>query len=117
MLYDYNSNAILVQAITNRQAQTIVQAWEKIIERLTKNGHKYNNFILNNEISSDLRTSFQKYKITCECVPPKIHRRNAVERSIQKFKNNFLAGLAKCNKKITIQEWERLLHQAEITLN
>ena len=50
-------------------------------------------------------------------MPPKIHRRNAAERAIQTFKNHFLAGIATYNPKFPINEWDRLLQQAEITLN
>ena len=37
VVYDYDSNAILVEPIQNRQAKTITEAWEKIYKRLTKN--------------------------------------------------------------------------------
>ena len=79
-----------MQEIPNQQAQTIAQAWESLTESMTKNGHKYNNFILDNEISTDLRNAFKKYKIAYECVPPTIHKTNAAERAIQTFKNHFL---------------------------
>ena len=59
-MYDYNSNAILVQEIPNRQAQTIANAWEKLTQRLNMNGHKYNNFKLDNEISLELKNAFKK---------------------------------------------------------
>ena len=117
VLYDYDSNAILVHPIPNRQAQTISCAWTTLTERLMKNGHRYENFILDNEISSDLKQAFKKYEIEYQCVPPKIHRRNAAERAIQTFKNHFLAGLATCDDQFPIQEWDKLLPQAEITLN
>ena len=70
-----------------------------------------------NEISTELKNAFKKYKIKYECVPPKIHRRNTAERAIQTFKNHFLAGLATCDPKFLITELDRLLQQAEITLN
>ena len=50
-------------------------------------------------------------------MPPHIHRRNAAERAIQTFKNHLLSGLATCNSKFPISEWDRLLPQAELTLN
>ena len=103
--------------IPNRQAQTISCAWTTLTNRLTKNGHRYKNFILDNEISSDLKQTFKKYEIKYQCVPPKIHQQNAAERAIQTFKNHFLAGLATCNEQFPIQEWDKLLPQAEITLN
>ena len=39
VMYNYNSNAILVQAIPNWQAQKIANAWETLTQRLNKNGH------------------------------------------------------------------------------
>ena len=75
VLYDYDLNAILVQAIPNRQAQAIANAWENLTNRLNTNGHKYNNFILDTEISAELKNAFKKYEIKYECVPPKIHKK------------------------------------------
>ena len=49
-------------------------------------------------------------------MPPNIQRGNTEERAIQPFKNIFLAGIATCNPKFPINEWDRLLKQAEITL-
>ena len=49
LMSNYDSNAILVQAIPNKQAKIIAQVWEKLTEQMTMNGHKYNNFILDNE--------------------------------------------------------------------
>ena len=87
------------------------------MKRLNKNGKKFSNFILDNEISMELKNAFNKYKINYQCVPLKVHRRNAAEQAIQTFKNDFLAGLATCNPKFPISEWDRLLKQAEIALN
>ena len=50
-------------------------------------------------------------------VPPNIHRRNAAERAIRTFKAHFLSGLATCDPNFPISEWDRLLPQAEMTLN
>ena len=46
-----------------------------------------------------------------------MHRRNAAERAIRTFKAHFLAGLATCDPEFPISEWDRLLEQAEMTLN
>ena len=117
VMYDYDGNAILVKAIPNRQAATIKNAWENLYCKLTKQGHVIKNFILDNEISDDLKSSFKKYNISFQCVPPHIHRVNAAERAIQTFKHHFLSGLATCNSKFPIDEWDRLLPQAQMTLN
>jgi hypothetical protein len=50
-------------------------------------------------------------------VPPRCHRRNAVERSIRTFKEHFVAGLSSVDPTFPLHVWDRLLPQAEITLN
>ena len=61
-MYDYDSNAILVQAIQNRKAQTIAQAWEKLTKRINRNRKRFNNFILDNEISTELKKPSRNIK-------------------------------------------------------
>ena len=39
VMYDHDTNAILVEALKNRQAKTISDAWENLHKRLTEHGH------------------------------------------------------------------------------
>ena len=55
--------------------------------------------------------------IDCQIVPPGVHRRNAAERAIRTFKNHFIAGLCSTNPNFPMKLWDRLIPQAEITLN
>ena len=55
VMYDYDSNAILVTALKNRQAKTIADAWESLHQRLTQSGHVTKNFVLDNECSNELK--------------------------------------------------------------
>lgn len=55
--------------------------------------------------------------ITFELVPPHQHRRNATERAIRTYENHLLAGIATCDPDYPIREWDRLLEQADLTLN
>jgi hypothetical protein len=50
-------------------------------------------------------------------VPPHCHRRNAAERAIRTFKEHFVAGISSVNPTFPLHLWDRLLTQAEITLN
>jgi hypothetical protein len=50
-------------------------------------------------------------------VPPHCHRRNAAERAIRTFKENFVAGLSSVYPTFPLHLWDILLPQAEITLN
>ena len=117
VMYDYDSNAILVTALKNRQAKTIVEAWESLHARLTQHGHTTKNFVLDNECSNDMKAALKKHNKQYQLTPPNIHRRNAAERAIRTFKNHMMAGFATCDKMFPVSEWDRLLHQAELTLN
>ena len=111
IVYDYDSNAILAEPITNRQAKTITEALLKIYKRISKNGHGYNHFVLDNKISEELKRAYEKYDIAFVCITPYIHRWNAAERAIGTFKNHVLAGLATCHKQFPITKWDQILPQ------
>jgi hypothetical protein len=54
------------------------------------------------------------WNINC---PPHCHRRNAAERAIRAFKENFVAGLSSVDPPFPLHLWDIILPQAEITLN
>ena len=58
-------------------------------------------------------------KSTCqlELVPPHCHRRNVAEVAIKAFKKHFIGILAGVTTDFPKSQWERLLLQAELTLN
>ena len=80
VLYHYDSNAILAEPVKNWQAATLTKAWEKVNTLLKNRGEQPLLYILDNEISQDLRKSFIKNKVVFQLVPPHMHRRNAAER-------------------------------------
>jgi hypothetical protein len=55
--------------------------------------------------------------MTYQLVPPHCHRRNAAERAIRTFKEHFVAGLASVDPDFPMHLWDRLLPQAEMSLN
>ena len=116
-MYDYDSNAILKEELKDRSASSLTQAWKNAYARLTHNGHKTKLMILDNEISAEFVAALDKEKISYQLAPPGNHRTNAAERAIQTFKHHFLAGLASCHPDFPIREWDRILDQAELTLN
>ena len=64
-----------------------------------------------------MKDTIKSYIAEFQLAPPHQHRQNAAENAIKTFKSNFLSGLATCNKNFPITEWDRLLSQAELTLN
>ena len=117
ILYDYDSNLILAEVIPDRNAETITKAYMKMYNKLKKQGHSPKTFILDNEVSGYLINAFELENIQYQKVPPHVHRRNAAERAIQTWKAHFISGLASVNPMFPIAEWDRLVHQAVLTLN
>jgi hypothetical protein len=72
---------------------------------------------LDNEASTALKYFFTTSYVEYQLVPPHCHRRNATERDIRTFKEHFVAGLASVDPDFPLHLWDRLLPQAEMTLN
>jgi hypothetical protein len=64
-----------------------------------------------------LKHFFTTNDVEFQLVPPHCHRRNAAERAIRTFKDYFVAGLSSVDPTFPLHLWDRLLTQAEITLN
>ena len=52
-----------------------------------------------------------------QLVEPHNHRVNAAERAIQTFKNHTKAGLCICDKEFLPMLWDKIINQAQDTLN
>ena len=72
---------------------------------------------MNNEASTDFKTSLHKNNIQYQLIPLHIHCRNSAERAIRTFKNHLLANLEGADPNFPVSEWDRLLPQIQITLN
>ena len=117
VLYDYDSNAILVEPIKSRTGPEIIKAYGVLLHRLQRAGVKPKLQKLDNEASNALREYITDSNINFQLAPPAIHRRNAAERQIRTFKNHFIAGLATVDPSFPLHAWCRLLPQAETSLN
>ncbi|KAL7479932.1 hypothetical protein ACHAW6_007837 [Cyclotella cf. meneghiniana] len=73
--------------------------------------------VLNNEASSAITEYLRRIDIKWQFVPPNEHCINAAERAIQTFKNHFIAGLCSTDKQFPAQLWDKLLPQAQDSLN
>ena len=118
VLVDIDSSGILVEPIKNRTDPELTRAYEKLLLRLKLAGIVPTKHVLDNEISAamkDLITT--KYRMAYELVPPGCHRRNAAEVAIRNFKSHFLSILAGTADDFPLRYWDKLLPQAEITIN
>ena len=117
VLYDYDSNAILVRPLHNRSAHEIHRVFTSVHTYLVTRGLRPRLHTLDNEASTILKEFLTAENVEYQLVPPHIHQRNSAERAIQTFKNHFIAGLASTDPNFPLSNWCRLLPQAKLTLN
>jgi hypothetical protein len=114
--YAYYCNCVTVVPMKSRSASEWNKAYDHIHQELTSKGFKPELQNLDNKASAALK-SFSQQMMEYQLVPPHCHRRNAEERIIHTFKEHFVAELASVDPDFPLHLWDRLLPQAELTLN
>ena len=117
VMYDYESNAIVFEPLKTRQRKAMAQAFEKCCQKLKVNTTDSNMFVLDNKCSNEIKKLIKSNNANYQLVPPYQHHLNSAEKAIRTVKSHLLSGLATCHKNFPITEWDRLLPQAELTLN
>jgi hypothetical protein len=115
--YVYDCNYVKFIPMKSRSTSEWVKAYDTVHQELTVKGFKPQLQTLDNEASAALKTFFAINDIDYQLVPPHCHRRNATKRAIRTFKEHFVAGLSPVDPAFSLQLWDRLLPQAEITLS
>jgi hypothetical protein len=119
--YVYDCNYVTVIPMKSRSASEWVRAYDHIHRELTVKGFKPKLQTLDNEASAALKHFITANDVEYQLVTPHCHchchHRNAAERSIRTFKEHFVAGLSSVDPTFPLHLWDRLLPQAEITLN
>jgi hypothetical protein len=113
--YIYDCNYVKVIPMKCRSASEWVKAYETIHQDLKVKGFTPKLQTLDNEASAALKNFFTVNDIVL--VPPHCHRRNGAERGIRTFKEHFVAVLSFVDPAFPLHLWDRLLPQADITLN
>eukprot|EP00804_Cyclotella_cryptica_P019044 CCRYP_014460-RA/>CCRYP_014460-RA protein AED:0.28 eAED:0.28 QI:0/0/0/1/1/1/3/0/673 len=118
VMVDIDLSAILVESIKNRTDPELTRAYSSLIARLHRPGIVPRKHVLDNEISNAMKNLItDTYKMTYKLVPPGCHCRNAAEVAIRNFKSHFLSILAGVADDFPMKLWDKLLPQAEITIN
>ena len=74
--------------------------------------------VMDNKVPNNMKDLIKnEYQMELELVPPGCHRRNAAEVAIRNFKAHFLSILAQIADNFPLSLWDRLLPQAELTIN
>jgi hypothetical protein len=117
LCYIYDCNYIKVVPMKSRCASEWVKAYDRIHQELTVKGFKPKLQTLDNKASTALKNYFIINSIAYQLVPPHRHRSNAAERAIRTFKEHVVSGISSVDPYFPMHLWDRLLPQAEITLN
>jgi hypothetical protein len=115
--YLYDCNYVRVIPMKSRSASEWAKAYDTVHQELTVKGFKPKLQTLDNEASAALKNFFTVNDVAYQLVPPHCHRRNAAERTSRTFKEHFVTGLSSVDPAFPLHLWDRLLPQAEITLN
>eukprot|EP00804_Cyclotella_cryptica_P009064 CCRYP_003161-RA/>CCRYP_003161-RA protein AED:0.28 eAED:0.28 QI:0/0/0/1/1/1/2/0/561 len=118
VMVDIDSSAILVEPIKNCTDPELTPAYSSLIARLHRAGVVPRKHVLDNEVSNAMKNLItDTYKMTYELVPPGCHCSNAAEVALRNFKSHFLSILAGIADNFPMKLWDKLLPQAEITIN
>jgi hypothetical protein len=117
IVYDYDSNNILAEPLLNLGAKTILTAFKKLHALLVSRGLRPQLHRLDNEACNILKEFLIAAELDYQLAPPGIHRRNSAERAIQTWKDHFITGLCTTNPHFPIYLWDKLIPQANTTLN
>jgi hypothetical protein len=115
--YIYDCNYVKVIPMKSSSASGWVKAYDSVHQELTVKGFNPKLQTLDNEASAALKNFFTVNDITYQLVLPHFHRCNAAKHAIRTFKEHFYAGLSSVEPSFPLHLWDRLLPQAEITLN
>ncbi len=112
-----NINGILQEPMKNRTSGEMIRAYQALIDQLKSAGITPNRHILNNKCSANFKQAIRNNNMTYQLIPPHDHRRNMAEKAIRTFKAHFISILCGADKDFPLHLWDRLLPQAEHTLN
>jgi hypothetical protein len=104
VLYEVDSNAILVQSMQNRTSGEMVAAYEVLVNRLKTSGFEPKLHLLDNECSSEYKEAIANNGMKLQLVPPNNHQRNIAEKAIQTFNDHFVSVLCGTDAKFPMQD-------------
>ena len=93
VLYNYDSNVILAEAIKGRTDKKLIDGYEILYARIRKGGVEPVMQRLDNEASKALVHAIESKKLKYQLASPYSHRMNPAERAVQSFKNHFINNL------------------------
>ena len=117
MMYSWDANAILLECMKSRNDAEMMQVYQTCYEKLERRGIKPTINVMDNEASAEIKRWLGKQNITYQLTSVDNHRTNVAERCIETAKHHIIAGLATTDGDFPIRQWNKLIPQAQHTLN
>jgi hypothetical protein len=117
VLCEIDGNQILAEPMQNRSEGSLILTRQKLMNRLKQSGIYPKMQYVDNEASAAFKQSIKDDKMDYQLITPHMHRANIAEKAIQTFKNHFKSILSGVDDSFPVQLWDRLIPQAEMTLN
>lgn len=117
LLYDYDSNAILVEPIKSRNTDHLIEGYDACYNRLVAAGVIPVLHRLDNEISDDMRASIKAKDLKYQLSDTYDHHAQPAERHVGTYKNHLGSILNGCDADFPPHLWCRTIRQSEITIN
>ena len=105
---------------TPTKTRNSAETWDStmyMLNTLNTSRNQPNLHILDNETSSSLRQGLLNNKSKYQLSPLHLHRGNAAECAIQKFKAHFITCLCEADTRYPEKEWDNFLLQEKFTIN
>ena len=109
VLNNHDSNFINTTAIKSRLENDLINGYKKLFKELYNAGIRPVIQKLDNEASEGLINAIKKKELDYQLAPPGNHQTLPAERSIQTFKNHFIAGLYCVDNRFPGNQWDRLI--------
>ena len=118
VVYDYDSNTILVEPLKSKSATNHLTAIIKMYKFLQSRGIQPKICIIDNKCSKLVNYYIKNsLNLQLQLVPPHMHQVNIAEKAIDIYKNHFISGLAIVNPSFPLHLWCRIVPLATTTLN
>jgi hypothetical protein len=117
VMYHYKTNTILATPVAGLDDKSILNAYKMQFDNLTSKGYKPKINIMDNQATKHIKAFLTEQQCQLQLVKPHNHRLNATRRSIQTFKDVFIAALATTDSNFLLQLWDQITPQVQNTLN
>jgi hypothetical protein len=117
IMFSEDGNYIHVELMRTRGAKEYARAYEQGLTFFRERGICPTWMSLDNETNRVIAAISRECGVHIQYAPPGNHRANAAERAIQTWKDHFISVLSTVDPDFPMEAWDKLVPQAELTLN